>query len=220
MKAAFFGLILVASASISSASIITAAEAVGVQSSTLANTLTETFNSRPQNAALGAYVSPIGTYSVGARVVAADAYGGSNATRYVSVGAQSDTLSYSLTFASLQSYFGLFWGAGDSQNRLEFYNGVTLVQTVQVSDYFASLSNAYFGNPNNGQNTAEKYAFLNFTSNNVNTNFNRIVFRNVDASTGFETDNHTILAGVPEPSSIALMIAGLGMVAIARRRRR
>lgn len=92
----------------------------------------------------------------------------------------------------------------------------------------SGLSAAYSGNPNTGQNAGEKYAFFNFSASG-GTVFNRIVFFNDGAGTGFETDNHTFLdprdpvtptAETPEPVTVLRMgvsFAGLGVRRRAKR---
>src|SRR5262249_17964966 len=103
-----------------------------------------------------------------------------------------------LTLATPQRYFGLWWSAGDTNNLLSFYSGSKLIETFRTNDVVNFINaqpnkSAFYGNPNNGQNKGEPYAFLNFYADpsNPSLTFNRIVFSNVGSS-GFEQDNHTI----------------------------
>jgi hypothetical protein len=52
----------------------------------------------------------------------------------------------------------------------------------------------YFGNPNNGQNKGEPYAFLSFYADpsNPGLTFDRIVFSSANRGSGFEMDNQTL----------------------------
>ncbi len=223
MKVTLLALFL-ASISQMSASIIYYAEAPGVQSSHLGGTVVEGFD--PTNpGALGNYISQIGTYSPGAEVMAPDIFGGANQTNYVAVGQESGTLSYTLTFTQPQTFFGFYWLAIDPANVLQFYNGTTLVASYTGSDIMASLSSAYYGDPNTSTDMTEKYAFVGFISDNTQTNITSVTFSNTDPGTGFESDNHTILAGsplpTPEPSTLLTLVPILGgVLAMARRRTR
>lgn len=199
------------------AGIIISAEAPGVQATTRAGAIVETFDALATGP-LGVYTSIIGDYTTGAQIVAPNAYGGSGQTNYISVGAQSKTTFYFLDFEKDLTYFGLYWGAGDAKNKIGFFSGETLLAVFTVADWAPALSAAYFGNPNTGQNKGEKYAFLNFDATN-GTTFNRIKFFNDGTGTGFETDNHTILgAPVPEPATWT-MIVGIAAMGLARKRR-
>ena len=69
----------------------------------------------------------MGTLSGGGAIVAPDPYGGSSQTRYYAVGVQSGGTAATLTLTTPQNYVGLWWPAGDGQNRLEFYDGASLL---------------------------------------------------------------------------------------------
>lgn len=227
MKTKFAMLLSIAALQIANAGILFNVESAGVQQTSVANTITETFNLLPTDTLAG-YNSPIGTYTTGAVISEANAWGGANQTLYIAVGAQSSTNSYSLNFGKDLNYFGLNWQAGDAKNELRFYKSGNLVQSFTSALVFAGLPSSYDGNPNNGQNKSEKYAFVNFTTTN-GTVFDQVVFFNQDFSTGFETDNHTILrprdpvtptveTQAPEPATMALVGAAFMALALKRRR--
>lgn len=196
----------------SASSVVVSVEAPGVQQSSVSGVLTETFDSL----SLGSkttIASAIGTYSAtapGGMIVAPNAFGGSYETQYLAVGAQSSpTTVVTLDLAGPSTYFGFFLGAIDNQNRIDIYDGATLLSTIDRASILPMLggNSAYYGNPNNGQNTGEPYVYINVAANSGS--FNRVVFRNIGTGTGLETDNHSVRA-VPEPSSLA--IAGLGLL--------
>jgi hypothetical protein len=104
-----------------------------------------------------------------------------------------------LTLAAPQRYFGFWWLAGDPKNLLSFYSGNTLIETFPSSvvvNFINAQANKseYFGNPNNGQNTGQPYAFLNFYADpsNPGLTFDRIVFSSTETGFGFEMNNHTL----------------------------
>ncbi len=126
-----------------------------------------------------------------------------------------------LTLTQNQKYFGLWWSAGDLNNRLQFYDANnTLVGTFLSSDITAAIKRlptatqtSYQGNPTqspNKTNTTEYYAYLNFFATDT-TSFRKVVFTNL-TSTGFESDNHAVATSynkirgqnvaVPEPLTI------------------
>lgn len=224
MKTKFFLLLSLAALQISQAAIVYSFEAAGVQQTTVANTTAVSFDLLGTGA-LGSYNTLIGSYSNGGTIVNGNAYGGANQTRYIAVGAQSGTTSYTLSFFGDVDYFGFNWQAADAKNEVRFYNNGVLVQSFN-SSILSSLSSAYNGNPNNGQNKGEKYAFVNFSTTD-GTVFDQVVFYNNGTSTGFETDNHTVKnpripgseVATPEPSTYALCGIALVFAGIYRRRK-
>jgi hypothetical protein len=227
MKTKFAVLLAAVTLSTAQGAIIFTTEAAGVQQTSVQGVLTETFNVLPTGD-LGIYSSVIGTYSMGARIVSPNAFGGANQSNYAATGNQSNTTTYSLSFAAPQSFFGLYWQAADVLNQIQFFNGANLVASFQSGEVFNGLGAAYFGNPNTGQNTGERYAYINFIATNASA-FDRIVFNNNGLVTGFETDNHSILAPkpnvpqtatdpVPEPATYFLTGAACIAVALYRRR--
>jgi hypothetical protein len=108
-----------------------------------------------------------------------------------------------INYSSLRDSFGLYWGSVDTYNSLAFYNGGTLVATVTGSEVdpplLADGDQTDFGS--NG------YVLINSLPK-----FNEVVV--TSAANSFEFDN--VVAGVPEPSTWAMMLlgfAGLGYAA-------
>ena len=171
-----------------------------------------------------------GTYSPGAQVAVPDQYGAAAGIGHYVVTFAS--AGYSITLNQQANYFGYWLSALDAGNVVEFYNGVSLVGSLNAAGVLASIGSnpAYFGNPSGpfaGQDTGEPYAFVNFYD--TTGSFDRIVFREDPTVGGYESDNHTVgtyrditgtpVTPVPEPQTYALMLAGLAVVVrIARRR--
>jgi hypothetical protein len=92
----------------------------------------------------------------------------------------------------------------------------------------ACPGSAFCGNPNNGKDTGEQFAFLNFFYEGGY--FDKVVFTET-SSAGFESDNHTVAYlnppvpsgtvigdDAPEPGSIALVTLGAaGLIWLKRR---
>jgi outer membrane autotransporter protein len=161
--------------------------------------LTPGFISKPVpfagNAALGSYDHLL--------VVSADAFGGAGGKgtyMMVSTNVNKASSPTTLTLATPQRYFGIWWSAGDPNNVLSFYSRGTLIETFRTSDvvnFIEAQANAraFNGNPNTGQNKGKPYAFLNFYADpsNPNLTFDLIVFSN-NGGARFQQDNQTIAA--------------------------
>jgi hypothetical protein len=208
------------------AGLVMSVEAAGAQISTVAGVTTETFNSfgTGQYSSLQTAVGTLSTSGTLA-IVAADIYGGAGGTgNYFAVGAQSGSADpVTLTFKGPESYFGLWWSAADANNSVTFYSGSSALMTYNDASAFSFTTpgDAYYGNPNNGGDTGEPFAYFNFNGTN-GTTFTSVVFSNNDTTgTGFESDNFSVGA-VPEPPSLVLAGSSLAICALVswRRRRR
>jgi hypothetical protein len=189
----------------------------GVQSTTVANALTETFDGIPLGA-VNNYSSPTvgGVYNGGA-IAVADIYGGANNSHYLDIPHMG---SASLVFDTPKTYFGMWWSAGDRYNELTFLDPQgDILGSYQVGDIIPFLSQDYYGNPNSGANMGEPYVYLNFTAV-PGESIKSIQFLSTGAG-GFETDNHSVLEeyieppghGVPETASSLVLLSGaLGLV--------
>lgn len=188
----------------------------GVQQTTVPGAITENFDDFDITS------SPVGVYTGGA-IVNADVFGGANGSPYY---IQLFQGAATLTFAGPQTYFGVWWSAGDAGNILEFYDpSSALIASYNVGSIIPSLSPEYYGNPNSGGNEVEPYVYLNFTTTGA-TRLGSVIFRNT-LGTGFETDNHSIFdqpidpPGNPLPEGGATLIllgGGAGLLSILRRR--
>ncbi len=211
--------------------LIVQAEKPGVQTTTVENASTYSF----ENLGTGSHANV--TYDFGGitgtydqlYITNANAYGGANSSVYptadYNVGGVN---SYSLTLSDSVNYFGMWWSAGDGSNLLEFYLGNTKVAQYQTSTTMGALPDSYYGNPNTGDNKGEPYAYLNFYGTN-GTVFDKIVFSTTTAGPGFESDNHALLkvatpgdgmdvSDVPEPSTYALLGSAAVVLGILRKR--
>jgi hypothetical protein len=146
----------------------------------------------------------------------------------------SNDLSSTLTLNSPAAYFGLWWSAGDPYNTLTFYSQGQVVgsfSTATVEAYLNSITNnvsqSYYGNPNNGDDGGEPFAFLNFYAP-AGQSFDKIVLGD-NGGTGFESDNFTVAGSytrivgynlqVPESSNVVgmLVVAGLCLLPFSKR---
>lgn len=130
-------------------------------------------------------------------------------TGFFSVGTtHGQPSSSSVTFAGPGvSYFGFYMASPDNYNVVTLYNGASTLLTLNGTQMAAAAGYAADGNQNVG-------FYLNFFSSTAIT---KVTFSaNQDA---FESDNHSYIAAIPEPSTYAMMLAGLGVLGVLRRRR-
>ena len=126
-----------------------------------------------------------GTFS-SVKVNPPDQYGGANSSNYAF---SSDSTQTTLVLSTRVSYFGMWWSAGDSGNILDFYSGATKIFTF-TSSVLDGLSTSYNGNPNSafrGQNSAQKYAYINFFVQS-GEQIDKVIAR----GSNFESDNWTL----------------------------
>jgi hypothetical protein len=107
------------------------------------------------------------------------------------------------------SYFGYYMGSPDNYNIVTLYSGNTVVLQISGTEMAAAANTMANGNQGTG-------FYMNFHGNG--TNITRVTFAaNTDA---FETDNHSYIMAVPEPETYAMLLAGMGLVGFAARRRK
>jgi len=142
-----------------------------------------------------------GNYAGGA-VVSGNSTGlflepGGDSSFYFTVG--TNTAVGVATLPGLANYFGLHWGSMDAYNSLTLSrDGVNLL--TLTGDQFLP----------------DRDAYVNIFASNSGEYFDRITFSS--STNAFESDNHAVRM-VPEPSSYAMMAAGLMLAALIMRRR-
>ncbi len=166
-------------------------------------------------------VAGIGTYTGSSAapyaITAPNEYGGaidstsSTPTNYFAVGTESDSENpVTLALTQPVSYFGFWWSAGDAYNRVALYSGNSLYGTFTTANLLSFLNNglgtitasngtsyntsSYFGNPNlaaGSNDSSEPFAYVSFAI--TGATITQIEFYNDSTSTGFESDNHSVI---------------------------
>ncbi|MEI9926186.1 MAG: FecR domain-containing protein [Bradyrhizobium sp.] len=125
--------------------------------------------------------------------------GRADTTNYLSIGAHG---SETISFASEQNEFGLYWGSVDSFNTINFYNGTTLVASYSGADISPLLSNG-----NQGSFASNGYVEFSDLSP-----FNKVVLA-TGGSNAFEIDN--VSAGFTSDSHIQLATPITGTITVS-----
>lgn len=153
----------------------------------------------------------IGTTDIPCVATGVDTFGGATTelavptrggvgTSYATVNGMTMTL----TLNEPQTYFGLWWSAGNGANYLNFYSDDQLVGSFSCDTIISALTSQtlssgggtqytvqdYYGNPRDGSNSGEPYAYLHVFASAGKT-FNKVVF----SGDGFEFDNVTVAKG-------------------------
>jgi hypothetical protein len=153
------------------------------------------------------------TYTYGSDLIVKtqDQWGGANKTKYITQ--SKDVSSFNVKVNQDQKYFGFWWSAGDSANKIIFKNDGEEVAVFQTKDLVGFINTRptaektlYYGNPNClstsptptpcGTNTghkAEPFAYVNVHFNNQV--YDEIVIQTLSGSK-FESDNHTFSAQI------------------------
>ena len=170
------------------------------------------------------FIGATGTYQLTSNsallIQGADQYGGADLSPYAAFGAQSGTTGdILLSTGANYNYFGFWWSAGDANNSITLRSTGAALATFSTGDILNFLSpgtitavngtvynsSSYYGNPNNGQNTGEPYAFISIVL--TGATFNQVVFSNNNTTgTGFESDNHTLYLGTVTPPGTAVFV--------------
>ncbi len=152
-----------------------------------------------QGSVSGVYAAPY--LSNGNGVPFGDPEDGPDTTTFLSTGLGSVTL----TFPGLEKYVGLLWGSVDAYNTLSLYDGAALVGSITGTTVTAGA---------NGDQGVNGTYYVNVRSTQP---FDKVVA--TSSQYAFEFDNVAYnRTAVPEPTTLALFVAGLvGLAAIRRR---
>jgi hypothetical protein len=114
-----------------------------------------------------------------------------------------------LTFASGYNYVSFLWGSPDTYNSLTVTSSLGAVQTFTAPGMGFAVTN--------GNQAFSQY--VQFSTLGAGEYISSIAFSNAPSQDAFEVANFRV-AGVPEASTWAMMIMGIGAAGGAMRRRR
>jgi hypothetical protein len=193
-------------------------EAAGVASSTVVGYKlgVETLDSAPNGAPTLTFGNSgiTGTSSNFINIGQANIYGGAGGTGAFGT-INGDT---TIGLSQAVNYFGIWGSALDGQNTVELYNNATLLGSFALQSLLQAspgYSSAYLGNPFNGGDAGENFAFFNFMSD---TAFNKVRLVQ-NSGGGFEFDNLTVgtVSAAPEPVTWMMLLIGFGAIGAAMR---
>ena len=147
------------------------------------------------------------SYSNDLQIKDASQHGGAYSSKFI-VQNQSELgeflPSFKLNVSEDQKYFGFWWSAGDSYNRITFKNDGEEVATFSTANLVEFIENSgtvttanYLGNPNyQGEETShltEPFSFVNVFFNDGSV-YDEILINSLHGGAAFESDNHTFSA--------------------------
>lgn len=166
----------------------------------------------------------IGTTDVPCNATGVDTYGGASTENPAPVRGGEGTsyatvngFTMTLTLDEPQTYFGLWWSAGNGANYLDFYSGDLLIGSFSSTSVIEALTSQtlsssggasytvqdYFGNPIDESNSGEAYAYLHVFATSGKT-FDKVVF----SGDGFEFDNVMVAKGTNTVDEDLVHLAG------------
>ncbi|MCM2680652.1 Npun_F0296 family exosortase-dependent surface protein [Echinimonas agarilytica] len=214
------------------AALVVSIEDAGVQHSTISNIAqTETFDAMSPVAFPASYNNNFGTYRKTAgspSIKKAGKYGGADGIGNYLFIPRSNSSEIELIFNEAVAYFGFWWSAGDSGNRLSITTNHDYKEFVTSEILDANvLTDAHYGSPTSKTgNKNEPYAYVNLFATTPNDKIKSIRFYGKN----FETDNHSastsfvgysgnFLTPIHEPSTIALFaFSAIFMTSLSRRK--
>jgi hypothetical protein len=154
------------------------------------------------------------SYSNDLEVKSANQWGGANGSKFITQAELESIRSYKIKVNQDQKYFGFWWSAGDSYNKITFKNNgktVAIFNTADLVDFINEADDIndsdYYGNPAySGPNTGH----LNEPFSYVNVFFDEesydeiVVATMTEGGSAFESDNHTFSATKQNPRGYEL----------------